>query len=310
MIKIFKNFLDFWEGRGDESIHNDDLPKPISLTNEPPPPSAERQSHTSINNNEELNQNMVNEPSESAGAEPEQANQHEESATNPQVDPERSDVEARSAEPNDENKTNGDGGGGSRPVTPIRINSSPVPSERLSRRNEKQGRGTSRRAAGASTNRSTTSIRQLDPYLSSINDMKYIGDQFVVGKTDPTLLSSFEQRFQRVYKPKLKESTNGLATSRSMDQSFNEFLRTKDKNTLSNPHFHSNDMKYTGDQFKVGKLDPKAVHPFEKKFQEKYKAKLKVLSPQTSPIKPLGFNELKEMHDTLSVEHQSYRLKK
>jgi hypothetical protein len=36
-------------------------------------------------------------------------------------------------------------------------------------------------------------------------DLKYVGDQFIVGKTNPNLQSTHEIRFQRLYSARLKK---------------------------------------------------------------------------------------------------------
>ena len=197
---------------------------------------------------------------------------------------------------------------GSRTATPIHVNpTSP-------RASVHSGRLTQR---GQSTNRSQTNlstVRSLDRYLTTINDLKYMGDQFVVGKLDPTLKTPFEVRFQNMYKKKFPKTSDNMDTARSQDQNFtlSEYRRTKDLKSLANPLLHTNDLKYTGDQFKVGKLDPKQQHPFEKRFQKKFQQKLKILSadPESGPKKVLCFEELKEIHNTLKTDHTFYRIKK
>ena len=42
-------------------------------------------------------------------------------------------------------------------------------------------------------------ISTLDPYLKSVNDLKYLGDQFKVGKLDPTLKQPHEIRFEKMF---------------------------------------------------------------------------------------------------------------
>jgi hypothetical protein len=203
----------------------------------------------------------------------------------------------------------------SRPVSPIHIPNS------ARRDSVRSGGGVSfsHRKGGHNTNRSNTNlstIRTRDPYLTTINDMKYIGDQVVVGKFDPNLKSNFEEKFQKRFTGKLQKSQSSLATSRSLDieNSLKEFKRTKDIKTLADPNFLANELKFTGDQFKVGKLDPKMQTPFERKFQKQFEKRLKILAGDSSSDdtkkQPIKFEDLKEMHNALSVEHTSYRVKK
>jgi hypothetical protein len=190
----------------------------------------------------------------------------------------------------------------SRPVSPISARgTSPQPA--------------TARGGGASTNRShktnMSTARSLAQSLY-VNDLKYFGSQVVVGKPDPTLKSPFEAKFQNMFKKKIRKTNN--ASSKSMDDAFSEYKRTKDKTTLGNAqtHFFSNDMKYSGDQFKVGKVDSKAVPECEKRFQKKFEATRKALTvdPAKAPPKVLSFNELNEIHTAISMEHTSYRMKK
>jgi hypothetical protein len=177
-------------------------------------------------------------------------------------------------------------------------------------------RGTSPQPAtargGAGTNRSKTNMSTSRSIAQSlyVNDLKYIGPQILVGKPDPTLKSPFETKFQNMFKKKIRETNTN---SKSMDEALSEYRRTKDKNTLgSTSHFFSNDLKFSGDQFKVGKFDPKAVTECERKFQKKFETTRKALAadPAKAPPKVLSFQELKEIHTAISVEHHTYRLKK
>lgn len=141
-----------------------------------------------------------------------------------------------------------------------------------------------------------------DPYMSSINDMKYLGDQFRVGKTDPNLKSVFESKFEKLYQSKLNKLSK--STSRLNPIGFlTEFRRTKDMKTLMDPQFTlTNELKFTGDQFKVGRPDPKIQSSFERRFQERFKHQLKNLLPNTTRNpRNLSFYDLKDIHNALLI---------
>ena len=44
-----------------------------------------------------------------------------------------------------------------------------------------------------------------DPHLKCTQELKYLGNQFIVGKTDPKLQSTHELRFQRLYSARLRK---------------------------------------------------------------------------------------------------------
>ncbi|CAF0947536.1 unnamed protein product [Brachionus calyciflorus] len=162
--------------------------------------------------------------------------------------------------------------------------------------------------AGKKT-RSQTNLDHIlnkDPYLSSINDMKYLGDQFIIGKINPNLKSPFECKFEKRFQNTLKKLTNN-PNKLDRNQILADYKRTKDLKVLLVPRFMlTNELKFTGDQFKVGKLDQKIQSPFEKRFQERFKSQLKMILPnpdRTSHL--LKLSELKSIHDSLVIPRQS-----
>ena len=44
-----------------------------------------------------------------------------------------------------------------------------------------------------------------DPYLRSSIDFKHIGNQFIVGRPNPKLMSTHETRFQKAHSDRLKQ---------------------------------------------------------------------------------------------------------
>ena len=176
-------------------------------------------------------------------------------------------------------------------------------------------RSKSARSARSATSLSTAAS-QFD--LRSVNDMKYLGDQFKIGKPDPSLVPAHELRFQRVYEKQLKKwRATGSASSGSNDNSssssvnkhaetsriLSEFKRTRDPKVLADARFvHTNELKFAGDQFKVGKFDASVQSPCEKRFQDKCKSFLSKILPDPGrlPAK-LSHAELKEMHTRLAV---------
>lgn len=153
-----------------------------------------------------------------------------------------------------------------------------------------------------------SNVTLIDPYLTSINDLKYLGDQFVVGKMNPNLKQPHEERFQKMFQARAKKlmPKNNLTSSSLNRFDLSDFKRTKDPKTLPSDltlkYSLTNDMKYIGEQFKVGKLT-KDVSPFERKFQEKFKNQLKYLMPSQSklPMRPLNFDQLREVHNSLAL---------
>ncbi|RNA39073.1 hypothetical protein BpHYR1_012770 [Brachionus plicatilis] len=151
-----------------------------------------------------------------------------------------------------------------------------------------------------STSNSTNQINK-DFYLSSVNDMKYIGDQFKVGKIDSRVKSPFEERFQKRYEKTLKKMT---ANSKNFDstKTLANYQQIRDPKKLIDPQFTLvNELKFAGQQFKLGKLDSRSKSPFEERFQKKFKDRLKVLLPNPNRMKmAFSFDELKQIHNTLS----------
>ena len=141
-----------------------------------------------------------------------------------------------------------------------------------------------------------------DFYLSSVNEMKHIGEQFKVGKINSQPKSPFEERFEKRYEKTLKKFT---ANSKNFDQNqiLSSYRRTKDaKNLLDTQFTLVNELKYTDQQFKFGKLDPRAKSPFEERFQKKYIDRLKVLFTNSNRMSmELSYNELKNIHNTLCI---------
>lgn len=64
-------------------------------------------------------------------------------------------------------------------------------------------------ASVQSTNSSKRSSLSLpfhqEPHLRMTQDLKRVGNQFIVGKTDPKLQSTHELRFQRLYSARLRK---------------------------------------------------------------------------------------------------------
>lgn len=156
-------------------------------------------------------------------------------------------------------------------------------------------------------------ISTLDPYLKSVNDLKYIGDQFKVGKLDPTLKQPHEIRFEKMFQSRLKKLTQPCTPRYSVnEQLLSEFKRTNDPKLQVDPHFNmTNELKYTGSQFKVGKLDTKIQSPFEKRFQEKFKSHLKVLQTSSNKVPTtLSYADLKEIQAKLALSSRDQSTRK
>lgn len=160
--------------------------------------------------------------------------------------------------------------------------------------------------------RSCSNFSLANPHLCSVNDFKYMGDQFKVGKIDPALKASHEIRFQKMWKPRLEKLTNSssstsmsalLSTPRKDIDVVKDYKRTKNDALLSTG-FNLNDFKFTGNQFRVGKIDPKLQTTTEKRFQSAYRKRLEKLMPNwedVKQVKPLNYQELKEIHNQLAV---------
>jgi hypothetical protein len=163
--------------------------------------------------------------------------------------------------------------------------------------------------------RSYSSLSHLtlaNSYHSSINDFKYIGQQFVVGKPDPKKVAPHESKFQKKWQNYLKKLNSSSDVNQTMTFSSStikpspgivrDYILTKDERYLSNK-FHTNDFKHTGDQFKVGKVDPKIKSPIESKFQKLFKSKLERLAPRWDEIRavrPLSHQDLRELHKSIT----------
>ncbi len=121
--------------------------------------------------------------------------------------------------------------------------------------------------------------------LHSTNDFKYIGEQFKVGKINPNLQSTSEKLFQKMYSHKLSYLYNRLNQS----------------NIAMSPRV-SNDDKWRGMQFRMGKFQSPVVAqpaiPFEQKFQALFKDRLDVLKPKSFRTYP-SYMDLKQTHDIL-----------
>jgi len=64
----------------------------------------------------------------------------------------------------------------------------------------------------------------------------------------------------------------------------------------------TNDLKYVGNQFVVGKVNPNLQSTHEIRFQKLYSARLKKLHINKSKEqRPLTMSELKEMHNALAI---------
>jgi len=156
-------------------------------------------------------------------------------------------------------------------------------------------------------------ISTLDPYLKSVNDLKYVGDQFKVGKLDLSLKQPHEIRFGKMFQSRLKKLTQPCTPRYSVNEEIlKEFKRTNDPKLQVDPHYNmTNELKNTGSQFKVGKLDAKIQSPFEKRFQEKFKNNLKVLqkSNNKAPTQ-LSYADLKEIHAKLALSSREQSTRK
>lgn len=160
--------------------------------------------------------------------------------------------------------------------------------------------------------RSTSNFSIAHPHLMhSINDFKHIGEQFKVGKPNPNNKAPHEIRFKKMWESRTKKLASS-SQSAPMTPSplkpnpsvVGDYKRTKDTRLLANS-FHLNDFKFTGDQFKVGRPDPKVQNPVEKRFQAMFKKRLEVLSPRWDEVKKtksLSFHEMKELHNQLALK--------
>jgi hypothetical protein len=122
--------------------------------------------------------------------------------------------------------------------------------------------------------------------------------------SDPKLLPAHEIRFQRLHSARLKKLRMDMTNSKNLLQTFNQFRKSKDMGLFDKTEakFLTNDFKYTGDQFKVGKVDPKIESPVEKRFKRLFSERLKKLHPDEgkAPI-PLTYAELKELHTIRAI---------
>jgi hypothetical protein len=168
------------------------------------------------------------------------------------------------------------------------------------------GDGTSRSKMSTSRSLSHTLFAQ----HQHVNDTKYLGAQLMVGKPDPTLKSPFETKFMKMYEKKIPApNTSEMSTEDMLSQ----FKRKRDPTLLANKmHYLSNELKFSGDQFKVGKPDTKAVPEFEKKFQKRFEKTKKALMVDlnTAPSKTMSYKELQAIHTAVSVDNSTYRKKK
>jgi hypothetical protein len=73
--------------------------------------------------------------------------------------------------------------------------------------------------------------------------------------------------------------------------------------THQDPHLrYTNELKYVGDQFIVGKVNPNLQATHEIRFQKLYSARLKKLHiDKSKEQRPLSITELKEMHNALAI---------
>ena len=152
--------------------------------------------------------------------------------------------------------------------------------------------------------RSKSSLSAHDPYLRSVNDLKYVGDQFIVGKVDPNLKQPHEIRFLKLNSARLKKLKGDTGSAKNLPQSLSQFMQSKDPKILDGGtmRFLTNDLKYAGNQFKVGKVDPKMTSVFEQRFQKRFGQKLQVLLPdQAKSPRPFTYEELKQMHTTHAI---------
>ena len=146
-----------------------------------------------------------------------------------------------------------------------------------------------------------------DPYLRSLNDFKYVGDQFIVGKVDPKMKSTHELRFQRLHSARLKKLRSDAptsSTSRNLLETMNKFRQSGDRKLFDKTEekFFTNDFKQTGNQFLVGKINPKLESPVEIRFKKQFAERLKKLLPDESKaLRPLTYQELKELHSMKAI---------
>lgn len=152
---------------------------------------------------------------------------------------------------------------------------------------------------------SKSSILSVNPYyLSSVNDLKYVGDQFIVGKINPSLKPPHEVRFEKMYEARLKKLRSSSSGKVNVLNTLSDYKRTRDPKVFDQQTklFLTNDLKTSGDQFKVGKIDPKQQSVCEILFQKKFASSLKKLhSNPNRPIVPLKFEELKDIHNKLAI---------
>lgn len=123
--------------------------------------------------------------------------------------------------------------------------------------------------------------------LQSTNDFKYIGNQFKVGRIDPGLMSSCEKHFLKLNQKKLAYLYEN-----------NKYLNC----SLSPRSSASNDDKWKGLQFRMGKFGSSAAGEggmtFEQRFQGLFRQKLDLLKPKPRSGWP-SYAELRHMHDKL-----------
>jgi len=95
-----------------------------------------------------------------------------------------------------------------------------------------------------------------------------------------------------------------MTNSKNLLQTFNQFRISKDMGLFDKTEakFLTNDFKYTGDQFKVGKIDPKIESPVEKRFKRLFTERLKKLHPDESKAPTaITYAELKEIHTMRAI---------
>ncbi len=79
--------------------------------------------------------------------------------------------------------------------------------------------------------------------LQSVNDLKYVGDQFRLGKLDPNAKPNWEVRFQKMYSSRLRK-LHMSPRSGDPTQSLSEFRKTNDPKILSEHKNHlANELK-------------------------------------------------------------------
>lgn len=136
---------------------------------------------------------------------------------------------------------------------------------------------------------SSSKSRISDFYLSSVNEMKYIGEQFKVGRINPQAKSPFEERFEKRYAKTLKKLTTN-SNNFSSNKILSDYRQTRDPKCLTDHQiFVVNELKYTDQQFKCGKMDPRAKSPFEERFEKRY---AKTLKKMTANSKNFDQNEM------------------